>query len=47
MLNLKKCNNCKSKKMSYETPITIISLYLLGSGIYVTILLVKYLIALI
>jgi len=46
MLNLKKCDNCKSKKLSYETPITILSLYLLGSGIYVAILWVKYLLTL-
>jgi len=45
MLNLKKCDSCKSKKFTYEMSITILSLYLLGSGVYVTILLIKYLIA--
>ena len=44
MLDLKKCDNCKSKKIKYELPITLISIYLLMSGIYVGVKLVKYII---
>ena len=46
MLDLKKCDNCKSKKFGYELPVTLISIYLLISGIYVGVKLVKYLITL-